>query len=64
MVINTSGSLPESIADSHSIRHSALQQRVFLQTTMAAAEALAEGVKSLDGCDVYSVQSLHAKLLA
>ncbi|MDD7425177.1 MAG: carbamoyl phosphate synthase large subunit, partial [[Actinobacillus] rossii] len=62
MVINTTGSLPESVADSHSIRRSALQQRVFLQTTMAAAEALAEGVKSIDSCDVYSVQDLHAQL--
>ncbi|PVX41332.1 carbamoyl-phosphate synthase large subunit [Pasteurella langaaensis DSM 22999] len=62
MVINTTGSLPESVADSHSIRRSALQQRVFLQTTMAAAEALAEGVKSIDSCDVYSVQGLHAQL--
>ncbi|MCI7352693.1 MAG: carbamoyl-phosphate synthase large subunit, partial [[Actinobacillus] rossii] len=62
MVINTTGSLPESVADSHSIRRSALQQRVFLQTTMAAAEALAEGVKSIDSCDVYSVQTLHAQL--
>ena len=62
MVINTVGSLPESIADSHSIRRSALQQKVFIQTTLAAAEALTEGVKSIDGYDVYSVQSLHQSL--
>ncbi|MDU8925069.1 carbamoyl-phosphate synthase large subunit [Pasteurellaceae bacterium LIM206] len=62
MVINTVGSLPESIADSHSIRSSALQQRVFIQTTLAAAEALTEGVKSIDGCDVYSLQELHQGL--
>ncbi len=62
MIINTVGSSPESITDSHSIRQSALQQKVFLQTTLSGAEALVEGVKSLDGCDVYSVQTLHQSL--
>ncbi len=58
MVINTVGSLPESVEDSHSIRHSALQQKVFIQTTLAAAEALVESVKNLDDYAVYPLQSL------
>ena len=59
MVINTVGNQPETVADSHSIRSSALVQKVFFQTTLAGAEALVEGVKSLDHCDVYALQELH-----
>ena len=59
MVINTVGNQPETVADSHSIRSSALAQKVFFQTTLAGAEALLEGVKSLDHCDVYALQELH-----
>ena len=59
MVINTVGNQPETVADSHSIRSSALAQKVFFQTTLAGAEALVEGVKSLDHCDVYALQELH-----
>ena len=59
IVINTVGSQAESIADSHSIRAGALQCKVFIQTTLAGAEALVEGVKSLDNCAVYALQGLH-----
>ncbi len=59
IVINTVGSQAESIADSHSIRAGALQCKVFIQTTLAGAEALVEGVKSLDHCEVYALQGLH-----
>jgi len=59
IVINTVGSQAESIADSHSIRAGALQCKVFIQTTLAGAEALVEGVKSLDHCAVYALQGLH-----
>lgn len=62
MVINTVGSLPESVEDSHSIRRSALQQKVFIQTTLAAAEVLVESVENLDDYSVYSLQSLQSKL--
>ena len=55
----TVGSQAESIADSHSIRAGALQCKVFIQTTLAGAEALVEGVKSLDHCEVYALQGLH-----
>lgn len=59
MVINTVGNLPESVTDSHSIRRSALQQKIFYQTTLAGAEALAESVQCLDQYDVYAIQQLH-----
>lgn len=59
IVINTVGNLPESVSDSHSIRRSALQQKVFYQTTLAGAEALIEGVKSLDQYDVYPLQQIN-----
>ncbi|MCL7790477.1 carbamoyl-phosphate synthase large subunit, partial [Pasteurella multocida] len=41
MVINTVSGLAETVTDGHAIRRSALQQKVFLQTTLAGAEALA-----------------------
>ncbi|PJG84222.1 carbamoyl-phosphate synthase large subunit [Conservatibacter flavescens] len=62
MVINTVSNLSESVADSHSIRRSALQQKVFYQTTMAGAEAAIQSIKSLSQYDVYSVQELHQQL--
>ncbi|URL06752.1 carbamoyl-phosphate synthase large subunit [Avibacterium sp. 21-595] len=62
MIINTVGSLPESIEDSHSIRRSALQQKVFIQTTLAAAEALVQSIGNLQNYEVYSLQSLQTKL--
>ena len=62
IVINTVGNQPETISDSHSIRSSALQHKVFMQTTLAGAEALVEGVKSFDRCEVYSLQGLHQNI--
>ncbi len=59
IVINTVGSQAESIADSHSIRAGVLQCKVFTQTTLAGAEALVEGVRSFDHCEVYTLQGLH-----
>ncbi len=62
VVVNTVGSDAQSIKDSHSIRRSALQMRVPLYTTLAGGEAVSEGVKSMAGTDVYSVQELHAQI--
>ena len=62
MIINTPGQLQETVTDGHAIRRSALQQRVFIQTTLAGGEAITEGVKSIDHCEVYSVQELHLSL--
>ncbi|OOR99954.1 carbamoyl phosphate synthase large subunit [Haemophilus paracuniculus] len=62
LVINTVGGDPEIIADSHSIRRTALQLRVPLYTTMAGADAVSYGVKHINEFDVYSVQGLHKGL--
>ena len=62
IVINTVGSQAESIADSHSIRSSALKQRVPLYTTIAGSEAISLSIGNLDNNDVYSVQELHRGL--
>ena len=62
IVINTVGNQAESIADSHSIRSSALKQRVPLYTTIAGSEAISLSIGNLDNNDVYSVQELHRGL--
>ncbi|TCP95195.1 carbamoyl-phosphate synthase large subunit [Cricetibacter osteomyelitidis] len=59
IVINTLNNQPESLSDSYEIRRSAIQHKVFLQTTMAAAQALVEGMKSIDHMNVYALQELH-----
>ncbi|MDH3000590.1 carbamoyl phosphate synthase large subunit [Chelonobacter oris] len=59
MVINTVGSMPESVADSHSIRSSALQQRIPVYTTVAGADAISQGLNSLNGTEVYRLQEMH-----
>ncbi|MFC1029240.1 carbamoyl-phosphate synthase large subunit [Pasteurella multocida] len=59
MVINTVSGLAETVTDGHAIRRSALQQKVFLQTTLAGAEALAGSVEYLADSEVYSLQDLH-----
>ncbi|MDH3001696.1 carbamoyl-phosphate synthase large subunit [Pasteurella multocida] len=63
MVINTVSGLAETVTDGHAIRRSALQQKVFLQTTLAGAEALADSVEYLADSEVYSLQDLHQRLL-
>ncbi|HGO5855263.1 TPA: carbamoyl-phosphate synthase large subunit [Mannheimia haemolytica] len=61
LVINTVSGEPEVIADSHSIRRTALQQRVPIYTTLAGADAISYGVKHINEFDVYSVQELEQK---
>ncbi|MFC1024899.1 carbamoyl-phosphate synthase large subunit [Pasteurella multocida] len=63
MVINTVSGLAETVTDGHAIRRSALQQKVFLQTTLAGSEALAGSVEYLADSEVYSLQDLHQRLL-
>lgn len=62
LVINTVSGDPEVIADSHSIRRTALQQRVPIYTTIAGADSISYGVKHINEFNVYSVQSLHQAL--
>ncbi len=59
MVINTVNGEPEVIADSHSIRRTALQQRVPIYTTIASGEAISLAVKHNNEFGVYAVQQLH-----
>jgi carbamoyl-phosphate synthase large subunit len=64
LVITT---VPESraqIADSRSIRTTALAQRVTYYTTIAGGRAAVEGMKHLDRIEVYDLQGLHKSLAA
>jgi carbamoyl-phosphate synthase large subunit len=64
LVITT---VPESraqIADSRSIRTTALAQRVTYYTTIAGGRAAVEGMKHLDRIEVYDLQGLHLSLAA
>ncbi|MCT8685512.1 carbamoyl-phosphate synthase large subunit [Glaesserella parasuis] len=60
MVINTVNGEPEVITDSHSIRRTALQQRVPVYTTIAGADAISYAVEHINEFGVYSVQELHS----
>ncbi len=62
LVINTVEDKRGAIADSRSIRTTALAQRVTYYTTIAGARAAVEGLKYLRQLDVYGLQSLHGTL--
>ena len=62
MVVNTVEERRNAIADSRSIRTTALSARVTSYTTIAGALAAVEGMRSLKTLDVYSVQALHRQL--
>ncbi|TNG91356.1 carbamoyl-phosphate synthase large subunit, partial [Pasteurellaceae bacterium USgator41] len=59
MVINTVGSMPESVSDSHSIRSSSLQQRIPVYTTIAGAAAISQGLNSINETEVYRLQEMN-----
>jgi carbamoyl-phosphate synthase large subunit len=62
LVITTVSEVRSQIADSRSIRTTALAQRVTYYTTVAGGRAAVEGLKHLDRLEVYDLQSLHASL--
>ncbi|MCS7101813.1 MAG: carbamoyl phosphate synthase large subunit, partial [Burkholderiaceae bacterium] len=62
LVITTVAENRAQIADSRSIRTTALAQRVTYYTTMAGGRAAVEGIKHLDRLEVYDLQSLHRML--
>ena len=62
LVVNTVEEKRGAIADSRSIRTTALAQRVTFYTTIAGARAAVEGMRALGDLDVVSVQALHASL--
>jgi carbamoyl-phosphate synthase large subunit len=61
-VITTVAENRHQIADSRSIRTTALAQRVTYYTTIAGGRAAVEGMKHLDRLDVYDLQGLHRAL--
>jgi len=62
LVITTVSEVRSQIADSRSIRTTALAQRVTYYTTIAGGRAAIEGMKHLDTIEVYDVQGLHRSL--
>ncbi len=64
LVITTVSEVRSQIADSRSIRTTALAQRVTYYTTMAGGRAAIEGMKHLDNLEVYDLQGLHRRLAA
>jgi carbamoyl-phosphate synthase large subunit len=62
MVVNTVEEKRNAIADSRTIRTSALQARVVTYTTIAGAEAAVQGMRHLDELRVYDLQGLHKTL--
>ena len=63
LVINTVNEKRQAIADSRSIRTSALAAKVSIFTTIEGARAACMGMRHLSGgLEVYSVQALHAEL--
>ena len=53
----------QAIADSSTIRRTALRHNVFCTTTIAGALAVCEALKFGNNMSVYTIQDLHAKLL-
>jgi carbamoyl-phosphate synthase large subunit len=62
LIINTVEEKRQAIADSRSIRTSALATRVTVYTTIEGARAACAGMRHLAGLETYSLQTLHAEL--
>ncbi|MDR2015518.1 MAG: carbamoyl-phosphate synthase large subunit [Azoarcus sp.] len=62
LVINTVEGKRQAVADSRSIRVSALAAKVTVFTTIEGAQAACMGLRHLSGLEVYALQELHAKL--
>ncbi len=63
LIVNTTEG-KKAIADSFSIRRTALQHKVFYTTTMAGATATVEALKQRDSTGVNSLQELHKGVIA
>jgi carbamoyl-phosphate synthase large subunit len=63
LIINTVEEKRTAIADSRSIRTSAIGAKVTLFTTIEGGRAACAGMRH-DGLETYSLQALHAELLA
>jgi carbamoyl-phosphate synthase large subunit len=62
LIVNTTEG-KQAIADSYTIRRTALQHKVFYTTTMAGAEATIQALKSGQLLNVYRLQDLHREIL-
>jgi carbamoyl-phosphate synthase large subunit len=62
LVFTTVDETRTAIADSRSIRMSALANKVTYYTTMSGARAAVEGLRYLQALEVYDLQGLHARL--
>ncbi|WP_347554663.1 carbamoyl-phosphate synthase large subunit [Robbsia sp. KACC 23696] len=62
LVMTTVDETRTAIADSRSIRMSALANNVTYYTTISGARAAVEGLNSLQSLEVYDLQGLHARL--
>ncbi|MBI3141150.1 MAG: carbamoyl-phosphate synthase large subunit [Rhodocyclales bacterium] len=62
LIINTVEEKRQAIADSRSIRTSALAQRVTVYTTIEGARAACAGMRHLAELETYALQTLHAEL--
>jgi carbamoyl-phosphate synthase large subunit len=63
LIVNTTEG-KKAIADSYSIRRTALQHKVFYTTTMAGALATVEALKQRENTGVNSLQNLHKGVIA
>jgi carbamoyl-phosphate synthase large subunit len=61
-IVNTVEDTRTAIADSRSLRTTALAQRVTYYTTIAGAKAACEGMKHVAQLEPYRLQDLHARL--
>jgi carbamoyl-phosphate synthase large subunit len=64
MVINTVEASRNAIADSRSIRTTAVQARLPYFTTVAGARAACVGMRHLQSLTPYDLQGLHRRLKA
>jgi carbamoyl-phosphate synthase large subunit len=62
-IVNTVEDTRTAIADSRSLRTTALAQRVTYYTTIAGAKAACEGMKHVAQLEPYRLQDLHARIV-
>jgi carbamoyl-phosphate synthase large subunit len=63
LIVNTTEG-KQAIADSYTIRRSALQHKVYYSTTIAGARATCMALEYLDNGNVTSLQDLHQEYTA
>ena len=61
-IVNTVEEKRSAIADSRTIRTSAMAQKVTLYTTIEGARAACAGMRHMEALETYSLQSLHREL--